>query len=115
MMNDERKTFLSFTSAFIAHRSSFILNSAFLQNFSDERFLECNALSVKMEVKTMAVVTCLECGAKNRVDERAAQSRQPVCGRCGAALRLNTDATGKPRTVTDATFAREVKDVRGVP
>jgi len=63
----------------------------------------------------MAVVTCLECGAKNRVDERAAQSRQPVCGRCGAALRLNTDATGKPRTVTDATFAREVKDVRGVP
>ncbi|HKC64617.1 MAG TPA: thioredoxin [Pyrinomonadaceae bacterium] len=65
----------------------------------------------------MAVVTCSKCGAKNRVDERAAQSRLPVCGRCGAALDLNADATvtSKPRTVTDATFARDVKDVRGVP
>ena len=63
----------------------------------------------------MAVVTCSECGAKNRVDERAAQSRQPVCGRCGAALHSNTDATNKPRTVTDATFQQEVLEERGIP
>ncbi|MDQ3821498.1 MAG: thioredoxin, partial [Acidobacteriota bacterium] len=63
----------------------------------------------------MAVVTCSKCGAKNRVDEGAAQSRLPVCGRCGAALDLNDAAADRPRTVTDATFKREVMDVRDVP
>ncbi|PYS47623.1 MAG: thioredoxin [Acidobacteria bacterium] len=63
----------------------------------------------------MAVIMCAKCGAKNRVDERTAQSRQPVCGRCGAALHLNDDDAGKPRTVTDNTFAREVLETRNVP
>lgn len=65
----------------------------------------------------MAVVACSKCGAKNRVDERAARERLPVCGRCGAALDLRGGATasGKPRTVTDSTFKQEVLDVRGVP
>ena len=65
----------------------------------------------------MAVVTCLSCGAKNRVDEGAAARRQPVCGRCGAALGVTASAgeTGKPRTVTDATFEQEVLKTRGVP
>ena len=76
------------------------------------------------------IVTCGNCGARNRVDERAAQTRQPVCGRCGAGLLAagagggaRTDAgrgarpeagggaraeADKPVTVTDATFAREV-------
>ena len=62
----------------------------------------------------MTVVTCSSCGAKNRVDEGAAARRQPVCGRCGAELKVSADA-GKPRTVTDATFAREVLEARGIP
>jgi len=65
----------------------------------------------------MAVVTCANCGAKNRVDERAAAERQPVCGRFGAPLNQNagTAYTSKPITVTDATFAREVLGATGVP
>ena len=63
----------------------------------------------------MAVITCSKCGAKNRVDEGAAQSRLPVCGRCGAALDFSAAAADRPRTVTDATFRREVMDVRDVP
>jgi thioredoxin 2 len=65
----------------------------------------------------MAVVTCMSCGAKNRVDEGAAARRQPVCGRCGVALDVTTDAAAasKPRTVTDDTFKREVLETRGVP
>jgi thioredoxin 2 len=65
----------------------------------------------------MAVITCLSCGAKNRVDEGAATRLQPVCGRCRAALNVNSGAadTGKPRTVTDATFTREVVEARGRP
>jgi thioredoxin len=63
----------------------------------------------------MAVVTCLSCGAKNRVDEGAAARLQPVCGRCGQALNLkvSTADTSKPRTVTDATFSQEVLEARG--
>lgn len=58
----------------------------------------------------MAVVSCARCGAKNRVDERVAAKRQPVCGRCGAALDAGAPEveTDKPLTVTDATFARDV-------
>ena len=65
----------------------------------------------------MAVVTCANCGAKNRVDERAAAERQPVCGRCGSLLDANSETaeTGKPVTVTDTTFAREVLEALGVP
>ena len=65
----------------------------------------------------MAVVTCMSCGAKNRVDEGAAAHRQPVCGRCGIALDATAGAAAasKPRTVTDDTFKREVLETRGVP
>lgn len=67
----------------------------------------------------MAIVSCLNCGAKNRVDEgvRTAQ-RQPVCGRCGVRLSVAAAGdveTGKPHTVTDATFARAVLEKRGIP
>ena len=56
----------------------------------------------------MAIVACARCGAKNRVDERVTfVGKQPVCGKCGAALDV-TAADTKPITVTDATFAREV-------
>lgn len=63
----------------------------------------------------MAVITCSNCGAKNRVDEGAAARLQPVCGKCGTALPINAADTSKPRTVTDATFKQEVLEARGVP
>ena len=66
----------------------------------------------------MSIVACARCGAKNRVDERAAaEGRQPVCGRCGARLEAGGGASGdgRPFTVTDATFARDVLEVAGVP
>jgi thioredoxin len=58
------------------------------------------------------IVTCPQCGAKNRVDERAAATRQPVCGRCGTKLPklpLTAESTASadsshPIEVTDATF-----------
>ncbi len=67
----------------------------------------------------MAIITCARCGANNRVDERAARERLPVCGKCGAALAAQAGAaktdTSKPRTVTDATFAREVLEAGNRP
>jgi thioredoxin len=64
----------------------------------------------------MAIISCPNCGTKNRVDESAAREMQPVCGKCGAALEAGAaDAGSKPITVTDATFAREVLGARGVP
>ncbi len=61
----------------------------------------------------MAIQACLKCGAKNRIDERAAGIGQPVCGKCGAKLpeiaASGAEATnGKPQVVTDATFANDV-------
>lgn len=59
------------------------------------------------------IVSCAQCGARNRVDESAAQKRRPVCGRCGTELNVNE--TGAPRVVTDATFAREVLQAGQTP
>jgi len=73
----------------------------------------------------MAILTCAKCGAKNRVDERVTVvGKQPVCGRCGAPLggdgggaRAGEGApeagAGKPLTVTDETFEREVVSASG--
>src|SRR3954468_10432011 len=65
----------------------------------------------------MAVVTCTNCGAKNRIDESAAARSRPICGRGGGRVDPMASAheTGKPVTVTDATFAREVLEARGIP
>jgi thioredoxin 2 len=66
----------------------------------------------------MAIVSCSSCGAKNRVDEGAAARLQPVCGRCGAALGAEAAGAafaGRPVTVGDETFEREVLGVRGIP
>ena len=61
----------------------------------------------------MAIQTCPKCGAKNRVDERAASITQAVCGKCGeklphASASSAAATNGKPQVVTDATFATEV-------
>ncbi|HWT00243.1 MAG TPA: thioredoxin [Pyrinomonadaceae bacterium] len=64
----------------------------------------------------MAIISCPNCGTKNRVHESAASQMQPVCGKCGAALDEGAaSADSKPITVTDATFASEVLGARGVP
>ena len=66
----------------------------------------------------MMMTTCGKCGARNRVDERAARERVPVCGRCGAALDLSGTRYAdysKPFAVTDATFAQEVLQAGKVP
>lgn len=70
----------------------------------------------------MAVVTCGNCGAKNRVNEGAAkESLQAVCGRCGAKLAADVGtptrraSEGKPITVTDASFARDVLGSESLP
>jgi thioredoxin 1 len=54
----------------------------------------------------MSIQSCPRCGTKNRVDEFAAKIGRPVCGKCGTALPAGGD--GKPKVVTDATFANEV-------
>jgi thioredoxin len=62
------------------------------------------------------IIGCANCGAKNRVDERAATERRPVCGKCGQPLDAKTGAQPtKPLTVTDQTFAREVLQAASVP
>ncbi len=67
----------------------------------------------------MKVVTCGRCGTKNRVDEGAAATHRPVCGKCSAPLDMKAGANGvdtsKPITVTDATFARDVLQAGGRP
>lgn len=65
----------------------------------------------------MAIVICKNCGSKNRVNEGTAERLQPVCGKCGTMLSASAGAgdTGKPRTVTDATFTQDVLEVRGMP
>jgi thioredoxin len=57
----------------------------------------------------MPIITCPNCGAKNRIDDRA-RSLQPVCGKCGQKLPTSaTTGTGSnPLTITDATFASAV-------
>jgi thioredoxin 2 len=59
----------------------------------------------------MVIVTCSQCGAKNRVDEGRAATVQPVCGRCGAKLELSGESA-EPIELTDATFEAEVLDAR---
>ena len=59
----------------------------------------------------MAIRICANCGAKNRVDERAATTSQPVCGKCATkliGLKAPATSNGKPQVVTDANFAQDV-------
>jgi thioredoxin len=67
----------------------------------------------------MSVVTCLNCGARNRVDESRAAMLQPKCGRCGtplgvAAATAPTDI-GKPITVTDDTLEEVLRSADEKP
>jgi thioredoxin 2 len=63
---------------------------------------------------SMSIVTCPNCGAKNRVDEEKAKTSPPVCGRCGAKLSV-TVGDGEPVEVTDQTFDRVLQSAGNKP
>lgn len=67
----------------------------------------------------MKVVTCHECGTKNRVDEVRLATTEAKCGKCGHRLLTEASATNEsettPVTVSDATFNQMVMGVRGRP
>src|SRR3954453_20661091 len=58
----------------------------------------------------MSVITCPNCGAKNRVDEPRAARFQAVCGKCGQKLpppAAAGAASAHPLTVTDTSLTAE--------
>ena len=66
-----------------------------------------------------SIVSCQNCGVRNRVNDEAAGDRRPVCGRCGVPLSTDASSTHtnetKPFAVTDQTFESEVLGAGGVP
>jgi thioredoxin 2 len=64
----------------------------------------------------MSIITCPNCGAKNRVDEQRAMSQSPRCGKCGTPLSLQAAGRdGHPVTITDDNFSREVLAAGSTP
>jgi thioredoxin len=72
----------------------------------------------------MAVVTCPNCGAKNRVDETKSGRLQPVCGKCGQKLPAPSAASGAsgasgdsshPVILTDATLQAALESAGSKP
>jgi thioredoxin len=62
----------------------------------------------------MAIITCPNCGTKNRVDQRA-EAAQPVCGKCGAKLEVPPAAAEiHPVTATEANFSEIVSAAKPV-
>jgi len=59
----------------------------------------------------MAIVSCLSCGAKNRVEARGA-GVVPVCGRCGTELPA---AGTKPVELTDSTLDSTIRSAGAKP
>ena len=56
--------------------------------------------------KIERIIQCPKCGAKNRIDAgQQTSGREPVCGRCRAILKAQTD----PLIVTDRNFSDEVE------
>jgi thioredoxin 2 len=66
----------------------------------------------------MQVVKCQRCGANNRVDEARLATSEAKCGKCGAKLEpaaASNDQDSKPVIITDATFDKEVMEIKGKP
>ena len=67
----------------------------------------------------MPVISCSNCGAKNRVEPARAAEGQAKCGRCGTPLDTSkvTDQgnSAKPLVVTDEAFERDVLRAGSVP
>ena len=73
-----------------------------------------------------SIIACPNCGSKNRVNDRVAADKQPVCGKCGAKLSssgssatVTSDAfdstPSRPVEVTDANFAQVLADAGDKP
>ena len=69
-----------------------------------------------------SIVVCPNCGAKNRVNERVASDKQPVCGKCGTKLpdaltaaSSASAASDHPIEVTDANFEQVLADAGDKP
>ncbi len=66
----------------------------------------------------MPIIVCPKCGAKNRVNDVAAERLKPVCGRCGTKLILEAagvNAGAHPIEVTDDTFLSIVQEAGATP
>ena len=65
----------------------------------------------------MKVVTCANCGAKNRVDETKLENSEAKCGRCGTKLdaQASSSANKGPAVLTDSSFQQEVLNASGPP
>ena len=61
------------------------------------------------------IVTCPNCGTKNRIDETKAAHAEPKCGRCGNPLGASAGAPSGPLVVTDGSFQRDVLGLTGKP
>ncbi|MEJ2586186.1 MAG: thioredoxin TrxC [Deltaproteobacteria bacterium] len=57
------------------------------------------------------IVKCAGCGTKNRIP-KSRMNDQPVCGRCGAPIRLG-EFFDRPVNITDQTFSLEVLSASG--
>ena len=63
----------------------------------------------------MEVVTCKNCGTRNRVDSEKARTSTPKCGKCGQPLQNGRPSfSGMPITITDSTFQLDVLNAPGV-
>ena len=61
----------------------------------------------------MKVVTCNNCGTKNRVDLEQASAQIAKCGKCGTPLQPGKAASleeGKPMVLTDSTFQSAIRE-----
>lgn len=66
----------------------------------------------------MPVVTCSNCGIKNRVESHQASGQIARCGKCRTALdvsKVESSGEVKPLIVTDASFQREILQSQGGP
>lgn len=68
----------------------------------------------------MSVITCPNCGAKNRVDVTRAKTMRPVCGRCGKPLLapgpdIGANGGSMPVELTDDTFERVLQSAGSKP
>jgi thioredoxin 2 len=67
----------------------------------------------------MSIVTCSNCGARNRVNPQQAARQVPTCGRCGVELSPSADESDAPETkpliVTDESLSRVLAETKNRP